>query len=56
MKTSPLQGVMEDVPWSVMAAILVLARFCAPSLELQIAKSWYDKTALDDMLGVAPGL
>jgi transposase len=43
----------EDVPWSVMAAILVLARFCAPSSELQIAESWYDKTALDDMLGVA---
>ena len=43
----------EEVPWSVMAAILVLARFCAPSSELQIAEFWYGKTALDDMLGVA---
>ena len=43
----------EEVPWSVMAAILVLARFCAPSSELQIAEFWYSKTALDDMLGVA---
>jgi transposase len=42
----------EDIPWSIMAAILVLARFCAPSSELQIAESWYDKTALDDLLGV----
>ena len=42
----------EDIPWSVMAAILVLARFCAPSSELQIAESWYDKTSLDDLLGV----
>jgi transposase len=42
----------EDVPWSIMASILVLARFCAPSSELQIAESWYDKTALDDLLGV----
>jgi transposase len=42
----------EGVPWSIMAAILVLARFCAPSSELQIAESWYDKTALDDLLGV----
>jgi len=42
----------EDVPWSIMAAILVLARFCAPSSELQIAESWYDKSALDDLLGV----
>ena len=44
----------EEIPWSVMACILVLARFCAPSSELQIAESWYDKTALDDLLGV-PG-
>ena len=36
-----------------MAAILVLARFCAPSSELQIAEFWYGKTALDDILGVA---
>jgi transposase len=42
----------EDIPWSIMASILVLARFCAPSSELQIAESWYDKTALDDLLGV----
>jgi transposase len=42
----------EDIPWSIMATILVLARFCAPSSELQIAEFWYDKTALDDLLGV----
>jgi len=42
----------EEIPWSIMAAILVLARFCAPSSELQIADSWYDKTALDDLLAV----
>ena len=44
----------EEVPWSVMACILTLARFCAPSSELQIAESWYEKTALDDLLGVSP--
>jgi len=43
----------EDIPWSVMAAVLSLARFCAPSSELQIADSWYGKTALDDLLGVS---
>jgi len=42
----------EDIPWSIMATLLVLARFCAPSSELQIAESWYDKCALDDLLGV----
>ena len=42
----------EEIPWSVMAAVLVLARFCAPSSELQTAESWYEKTALDDLLGI----
>lgn len=42
----------EEIPWSIMAAVLVLARFCAPSSELQIAESWYGKTALEDLLGV----
>ena len=44
----------EEVSWGTMACILVLARFCAPSSELQIADFWYGKTALDDLLGVAP--
>ncbi len=42
----------EAIPWSVMACILSVARFCAPSSELQIAESWYDKTELEDLLGV----
>jgi len=42
----------EEIPWAVMVCILVMARFCAPSSELQIADSWYGKTALDDLLGV----
>ena len=44
----------EEVAWSTMACILTLARFCAPSSELQIAEFWYEKTALDDLLGVSP--
>lgn len=42
----------EAIPWSVMACLLSVARFCAPSSELQVAESWYGKTALDDLLGV----
>ena len=42
----------EEVSWSLMTCLLVLARFCAPSSELQIAESWYGKTALEDLLGV----
>lgn len=42
----------EDVPWSVMAAILVIARLCEPSSELHIAEDWFRRTALDDLLDV----
>lgn len=44
----------EEIAWSTMACILSVARFCAPSSELQIAEFWYAKTALEDLLGVAP--
>jgi transposase len=43
----------EEVAWSVVAAILVIARFCEPSSELHIETTWYRKTALADLLGVA---
>ena len=43
----------EEVPWHVVAAILVLARFCEPSSELFIETTWYRRTALEDLLGVA---
>lgn len=46
----------EDVPWSVMATVLTLARFCEPSSELHIADTWYLRTALDDLLGVPQDL
>lgn len=46
----------EDVPWSVVAAILVIARFCEPASELHIEETWYRRTALDDLLGVSPEL
>jgi transposase len=44
----------EKIAWGTMACILALARFCAPSSELQIAEFWYAKTALDDLLDVPP--
>lgn len=44
----------EDVSWSLVAAILVIARFCEPSSELHIADTWYRRTALEELLGVAP--
>ena len=44
----------EDVPWALMAAVLVIARLCEPSSELHIAEDWYRATALEDILGIAP--
>jgi transposase len=43
----------ERVPWSTMAAVLVIARLCEPSSELHIAEDWYRRTALEDLLGLA---
>ena len=42
----------EDIPWSKMFCLTTLARFCQPSSELAIAESWYEKTALEDLLGI----
>ena len=42
----------EDVPWPLMAAILVIARFCEPSSELHIEHTWYRRSALEELLGV----
>jgi transposase len=43
----------EQVPWSVMAEVLVLCRLCEPSSELYIAEHFYRQTAMGDLLGVS---
>lgn len=42
----------EEVPWSLMAMILVLSRLSKPSSELHIAEHLYPTTAMEDLLGV----
>lgn len=42
----------EQIPWSVTAQILILARLCDPSSELHIAEHFYQASALSDLLGV----
>jgi len=51
--TQILPAGREDVPWPALAAILTIARFCEPSSELHIEDTWYRRTALEDLLGVA---
>jgi len=51
-----LERIMPDgrgkTPWHIVATILSLARFCEPSSELHIADTWYQRTSLDDLMGV----
>lgn len=42
----------EEIPWSMMAMVLVLMRLCEPSSELRIAEHLYERTALSDLLGI----
>ena len=42
----------EDVAWETIACLLTVARFCAQPSELGVAERWYQRTALEDLLGV----
>ena len=42
----------EEIPWWLMAQVLVLARFAHPSSELHIAEHDYEHSALKDLLGI----
>ena len=42
----------EQVPWSLMALVLVLCRLCEPSSELHIVEHFYAQRALAELLGV----
>jgi transposase len=48
-----MPGSDADVPWDVVAFILCAARLIAPSSELALGESFYPRTALDDIAGVA---
>ena len=43
----------EQVPWPLMGLVLVLARLCAPSSELEIAEHFYRQSGLEDLLGIS---
>ena len=48
----PQEEGREEISWADMFCVLTIARFCKPSSELAIAESWYEKTALEDLLGI----
>jgi transposase len=51
-----LEGLMEngreEVPWSEVAAVLTVGKFCGQASELGIAEEWYARTALEDLTGI----
>jgi transposase len=49
-----IQPGRETVVWSQVISLLVAARFCAQRSELGIAEGWFERTALEDLLGVKP--
>ncbi len=44
----------EELPWSIMAIVLVLMRLVHPSSELQVAEDWFERSALGELLGIPP--
>jgi transposase len=50
-----LDGETADVAWSRVAAVLAINRLIAPASERGIEQTWYPTTALDDLVGIAPG-
>ena len=44
----------EEIPWSVMAMVLVLMRLVDPSSELRIAQHLFERSALGDLLCISP--
>jgi hypothetical protein len=42
----------EEISWSVMALVLIICRLCSPSSELRIAECLYERSSLEDLLGL----
>jgi transposase len=47
-----LRAGREEIPWPMMALVLVLGRLSNPSSELHLAEHFYESSALSDVLGV----
>ena len=49
---SVMPEIHPKIPWSTLASVLIISRFCEPSSELHIAESFYRKSAMPDLIGV----
>jgi hypothetical protein len=50
--SSVMPEIHPKIPWSMLASVLIISRFCEPSSELHIAESFYRKSAMPDLLGI----
>jgi transposase len=53
LKEELVQG-REEIPWAIMAQVLILSRLCYPSSELEISEHYFSSSSLADQLGIPP--
>jgi hypothetical protein len=46
-----LQVERGDVPWRKVLQLLVVNRLCAPGSEFAVHRAWFDRSAMDELLG-----
>ncbi len=46
---------LEEIPWPLMAVVLVLGRLCDASSELHLAERFYESSTLSDLLSAPAG-
>ena len=47
-----LSGQRGEVPWRKVLQLLVVNRLCAPGSEFAVHARWFDRSAMDELLGV----
>lgn len=47
-----LDGQRGDVPWRKVLQLLVVNRLCAPGSEFAVHQHWFERSAMDELLGV----
>ena len=49
--TEKMRHVREAVPWAKVLELLVVNRLCDPGSEFRLHRQWFDRSAMDELLG-----
>jgi transposase len=49
--SAAMPHVREDVPWTKVLELLVVNRLCDPGSEFRLHRQWFDRSAMDELLG-----